>query len=155
MIICTDSNDSSKKSNSQIIKSTDALVENITEIIQYLENVNNYVIDYNKELFLKLEYLIQHDNTLYDSFEHNEKVLNQIYQYYEDVLNKYSVNLKTLKDDKINIFNEIVTNIQSENKYYTHFIYKNILSKIDLISDMNKKVSFINIPYFVLLFILP
>ncbi|SCN59405.1 conserved Plasmodium protein, unknown function [Plasmodium chabaudi adami] len=139
MIICTDSNDSSKKSNSQIIKSTDALVENITEIIQYLENVNNYVIDYNKELFLKLEYLIQHDNTLYDSFEHNEKVLNQIYQYYEDVLNKYSANLKTLKDDKINIFNEIVTNIQSENKYYTHFIYKNILSKIDLISDMNKK----------------
>ncbi|EAA18222.1 hypothetical protein, partial [Plasmodium yoelii yoelii] len=139
MIICTDSNDSSKKRNSQTIKSTDALIENITEIIYYLENVNNYVIDYNKELFLKLEYLIQHDNALYDSFEHNEQVLNQIYTYYDNILNKYSTNLKTLKDDKINIFNEIVTNIQSENKYYTHFIYKNILSKIDLISDMNKK----------------
>ncbi|CXI30045.1 conserved Plasmodium protein, unknown function [Plasmodium berghei] len=139
MIICTDSNDTSKKRNSQIIKSADALIENITEIIYYLENVNNYVIDYNKELFLKLEYLIQHDNALYDSFEHNEKVLNQIYKYYDNILNKYSTNLKTLKDDKINIFNEIVTNIQSENKYYTYFIYKNILSKIDLISDMNKK----------------
>ncbi|CAG9479106.1 unnamed protein product [Plasmodium vivax] len=124
---------------SGLTNSVDSLVENILEVVHYLEDMNNYIIDFKKELQSKFEHLVQHDANLYESYEHNENILTQIYAYNENKLHRYSKYLENLKNVKLEMFNDTINNIQRENIYYVNFVYKNFLSKIDLLSDLNKK----------------
>ncbi|EUD67347.1 hypothetical protein C922_02053 [Plasmodium inui San Antonio 1] len=124
---------------SGLTNSVDSLVENIIEVVHYLENMNNYIIDFKKELQSKFEHLVQHDANLYESYEYNENILTHIYSYNENKLHRYSKYLENLKSVKLEMFNDTINNIQRDNIYYVNFVYKNLLSKIDLLSDLNKK----------------
>eukprot|EP00366_Plasmodium_knowlesi_P001376 XP_002258873.1 hypothetical protein, conserved in Plasmodium species [Plasmodium knowlesi strain H] len=124
---------------SVLTSSVDSLVDNILEIVHYVEDMNNYIVDFKKELQSKFEYLVQHDVSLYESYEHNENILTHIYSYNENKLQRYSKYLDNLKDVKLEMFNDTINNIQRENIYYVNFVYRNLLSKIDLLSDLNRK----------------
>ncbi|CRG99772.1 conserved Plasmodium protein, unknown function [Plasmodium relictum] len=125
--------------SSSTINSVESLVENILEVIQFLEDINNYVIDLKKEILGKLELLIQHDSNLYDTYEYNESILNQIYYHNESKLKRYYEYIKNVKSEKLEMFNDTINNFHQENIFYLNFIYKNLLTKIDLISDLNNK----------------
>ncbi|KJP87110.1 hypothetical protein AK88_03278 [Plasmodium fragile] len=122
-----------------VTNSVDSLAQNILDVVHYLEEMNNYIVDFKKELQNKFENLVQHDANLYESYEHNESILNHIYSYNENKLHRYSKYLENLKNVKLEMFNDTINNIQRENIYYVNFVYKNLLSKIDLLSDLNKK----------------
>ncbi|ANQ07751.1 Uncharacterized protein PCOAH_00021250 [Plasmodium coatneyi] len=124
---------------SGLTNSVDSLVENILEVVHYVEDMNNYIVDFKKELQSKFEHLVQHDANLYESYEHNENILTHIYSYNENKLHRYSKYLENLKNVKLEMFNDTINNIQRENIYYVNFVYRNLLSKIDLLSDLNRK----------------
>ncbi|SOV10971.1 conserved Plasmodium protein, unknown function [Plasmodium sp. gorilla clade G2] len=115
------------------------LVHNILEVVHFLEDVNNYIVDFKKDILTKLEHIVQDDTELYESYEFNENILNQIYLNNEKKLKRYSEYIEKLKDTKLQMFKDTVNNFQRENIYYLNFVYKNLLAKIDLITDLNKK----------------
>ncbi|CRG94276.1 conserved Plasmodium protein, unknown function [Plasmodium gallinaceum] len=128
-----------KSRSSSTINTVESLVENILDVVQFLEDVNNYVIDFKKEMLGKLELLVHHDSNLYETYEYNENILNQIYSYNESKLKRYYEYIKNVKTEKLKMFNDTIDNFHKENIFYLNFIYKNLLTKIDLISDLNKK----------------
>ncbi|EUR80429.1 hypothetical protein PFBG_00436 [Plasmodium falciparum 7G8] len=115
------------------------LVHNILEVVHFLEDVNNYIVDFKKDILTKLEHIVQDDTELYESYEYNENLLNQIYLNNEKKLKRYSEYIEKLKDTKLQMFEDTINNFQRENIYYLNFVYKNLLAKIDLITNLNKK----------------
>ncbi|SOV73985.1 conserved Plasmodium protein, unknown function [Plasmodium sp. gorilla clade G3] len=115
------------------------LVHNILEVVHFLEDVNNYIVDFKKDILTKLEHIVQDDTELYESYEYNENILNQIYLNNEKKLKRYSEYIEKLKDTKLQMFKDTINNFQRENIYYLNFVYKNLLAKIDLITNLNKK----------------
>ncbi|SOV75946.1 conserved Plasmodium protein, unknown function [Plasmodium reichenowi] len=115
------------------------LVHNVLEVVHFLEDVNNYIVDFKKDILTKLEHIVQDDTELYESYEYNENLLNQIYLNNEKKLKRYSEYIEKLKDTKLQMFEDTINNFQRENIYYLNFVYKNLLAKIDLITNLNKK----------------